>query len=87
MAAYLLGCKGRNGAPKHALNVGRGSLMPVSVPATLAVYPEINWYMACPGDKRDIGGNTPNASQVRKKMFFGMPPTDGSTAFEIKCKG
>ena len=30
------GCKGKNGAPKHALNVGLGSVIPASVPATLS---------------------------------------------------
>jgi hypothetical protein len=30
-----------------------------------------------------MGGNTPNASQVKKKMFFGIAPIEGSWAFEI----
>jgi hypothetical protein len=43
--------------------------------------------MACPGVNLEIGGNTPNASQVRKKIFFGKPPIDGSFALLIKFKG
>ncbi len=43
--------------------------------------------MAWPVVSLEIGGKTPNASQVRKNMFLGMSPTDGSTAFEIKLSG
>jgi hypothetical protein len=39
----------------------------------------MNWYIAWPGVSFDIGGNTPKASQVRKKMFFGKPPIAGSS--------
>ena len=53
-----------NGAPKHALKVACGSVMPRSVPATLAVYPEMKWYMACSVVRRAMGGRTPNASAV-----------------------
>ena len=63
---YTLGCIGINGAPKHALNVALGSVTPISVPATLAVYPDMKWYAACFGFSLAIGGSTPNASQVRK---------------------
>jgi hypothetical protein len=59
------------GAPKQALNVACGSVTPLSVPATLAVYPDMKWYMACSGESLAIGGNTPKASQVRKIIFLG----------------
>ena len=42
--------------------------------------------MAWPGVSFEIGGNTPNASQVRKKIFLGNPPIEGSSALLIKCK-
>jgi hypothetical protein len=63
-----------NGAPKQALNVADGSVTPRSVPATLAVYPEIKWYIACAGVNLAIGGSTPKASAVRNTMFCGCPP-------------
>jgi hypothetical protein len=34
-----------------------------------------------------MGGNTPVASHVRKKIFSGMPPLDGTATFSIKCMG
>ena len=37
---YLVGCSERNAAPKQAEKVGVGSVMPRSVPASLAVNPE-----------------------------------------------
>ena len=40
--AYFNGCKVRNGPPKHGENVATGSVIPLSVPATFAVYPLIN---------------------------------------------
>src|SRR5450432_111502 len=65
--AYVAAGLGRNGAPKHSLKVACGSLPKHrSVPATLAVYPLRKWYMACSGESFEIGGNTPNASAVRK---------------------
>ena len=73
--AYTVGWSGRNGAPKQALKVAVGSVTPASVPATLAVYPERKWYIACSGVSRAIGGMTPNASAVRKTMLIGWPPT------------
>ena len=39
-SAYLVGCNSRNACPKHAENVGVGSVIPRSVPASLAVNPE-----------------------------------------------
>ena len=37
---YFVGWSERNAAPKHAEKVGVGSVMPRSVPASLAVKPE-----------------------------------------------
>ena len=37
--AYRYGCLGRKASPKHAENVDYGSVTPISVPATLEVYP------------------------------------------------
>ena len=39
-SAYFTGCKLKNGPPKQAENVGVGSVIPLSVPASLAVKPE-----------------------------------------------
>jgi len=41
ISAYKVGCNGKKASPKQAEKVGTGSLIPYSVPATLAVYPEI----------------------------------------------
>jgi len=46
-------------SPKQAEKDGTGSLIPISVPATLAVYPVMNWYMAYSGVNFDTGGKTP----------------------------
>ena len=35
------------------------------------VKPERKWYIACAGVRREIGGKTPNASQVSMMMFLG----------------
>ena len=40
ISAYTAGGCGRNGAPKHVENVGCGSVMPISVPASFDVKPE-----------------------------------------------
>src|SRR5204863_7542246 len=64
IVAYRLGASGRNGAPKQVLNVAFGSVTPLSVPATLAVYPERKWYNAPSSDRRAMGGMTPKASAV-----------------------
>src|SRR6185503_10601724 len=69
--AYTLGLSGRNGAPKHVLKVALGSVTPVSVPATFAVYPERKWYIAPSAVSLEIGGSTPNASAVSITTFFG----------------
>ena len=39
-SAYLVGCNSRNACPKHAENVGVGSVIPRSVPANFAVKPD-----------------------------------------------
>ena len=38
--AYTEGSRGRKGSPKQVEKVGTGSLMPISVPATLEVKPD-----------------------------------------------
>jgi hypothetical protein len=60
-------------APKHVEKVAVGSLIPRSVPATFAVYPDMKWYIASPGLNFATGGRTPKASQERKMMLFGCP--------------
>src|SRR6516225_8045474 len=72
-APYSVGGRGRKGAPKQVENSGSTPTSPFSVPATLAVYPERKWYIACAGVSLAIGGITPNASAVKKMMFFGCP--------------
>ncbi len=71
---------GRKGAPKQALKLGWGSVIPRSVPATFAVYPERKWYMAWGRLSRDTGGRTPKASAVRKITFLGCPPRSSRVA-------
>src|SRR3954447_9991018 len=61
-------------APKQVLKVAVGSVTPISVPATLAVYPDRKWYIAWSAVRREIGGNTPKASAVRKMMVEGGGP-------------
>src|SRR3954451_15460556 len=86
-SAYLLGCQTRNGPPKHGENVADGSLTPTSVPATFAVYPLMKWYIAWDGDSELTGGNTPNASQVRKMTSVGWPAMHGMRALLMKLIG
>src|SRR5262245_13391899 len=86
-SAYLLGCQTRNGPPKHGENVADGSLTPTSVPATLAVYPLMKWYIAWAGDRALTGGRTPNASHVRKMTSVGWPAMHGMRAFLMKWMG
>ena len=62
------------GSPKSAENVGTGSTMPCSVPATLEVKPVTKWYMAASRVRRAMGGSTPKASQVRKNTMLGSGP-------------
>src|SRR6266404_941884 len=79
--AYVLGLSGRNGAPKQVENVALGSVTPRYEPATFAVYPDRKWYIACAGERREIGGMTPYASQVRNRMCDGWPPAPPGTWF------
>ena len=72
-----------NGAPKHVEKVATGSVIPLSVPATLAVYPLKKWYIAISGVSRETGGKTPNASQVRKITFCGCPPCSVDSMFSM----
>jgi len=74
-------------SPKHDEKVATGSLTPISVPATLAVYPLMKWYIACSLFSLLTGGNRPPASQVKKIMFSGWPPTHGTFAFGIYSIG
>ena len=48
-----------NGAPKQVEKVASGSVTPISVPATRAVYPDRKWYIAWSGVSFAIGGITP----------------------------
>ena len=82
--AYTVGCNGIKGAPKHAENEGTGSSTPASVPANLDVYPEIKWYADWLGFSLAIGGNTPKASAVRKKILVGFDPNEGFLILSIK---
>jgi len=66
-----VGCLGRKAAPKQAENVLTGSIIPISVPATLAVYPAMKWYILYAESSLATGGNTPNESQVRNITFLG----------------
>ena len=79
ICAYTVGGSVMNGAPKHAENVATGSVMPRSVPATFAVYPEMKWYSACACVRREIGGSTPNASAVSMITSVGCPPVPDGT--------
>src|SRR5262245_45265529 len=85
MDEYAVGCSARNGAPKHAENAALGSVTPTSVPATLAVYPARYWYIAWSRVSVHTGGNTPNASQVRKIIVFGCPPLDTGRLMLSMC--
>src|SRR5512145_2196158 len=85
--AYLPGCQTRNGPPKQGENVAEGSLTPSSVPATLAVYPLMKWYMAWAGVSEATGGRIPTASQVRKTTSVGCPATHGTRALGIDSIG
>ena len=74
---------GKNGEPKQVENVVAGDVTPRSVPASLDVNPLKKWYIACSFDNLLIGGNTPNASAVKKIIVFGCPATDGVTILSI----
>ena len=47
----------------------------------------MNWYSAWSGVSFAIGGITPDASQVRKMMFFGCPPRFSGTALSMNSSG
>lgn len=85
--AQTVGCNGMKASPKHDEKVGTGSMIPISVPATLAVYPEMKWNLDSPGDSLAIGGKTPKASQVKKMMFLACPAIDGNLAFGMCSNG
>lgn len=87
MLAYFMGCHMRNTPPKQAENVASGSVTPSSVPATLAVYPEMKWYIACSLVRRDTGGSTPNASQHSRTRLRGWGPTQGMRALSMWWMG
>ena len=70
----------RKGAPKHVENVDIGVVTPRSVPETFDVNPSRKIARASSGERRAIGGVTPNASQVSRKIFFGIPPADSEHA-------
>ena len=67
----LLHGSGRNGEPKQVENVASGDVTPRSVPASFEVKPLKKWYIACSFVNLLIGGNTPNASAVKKTIVFG----------------
>lgn len=74
ISAYKVGWRGKKASPKQAEKAGTGSVIPNSVPATLAVYPEIKWYIAYSGVSFETGGKTPKASQVKNNIFLAWPP-------------
>src|SRR5699024_5035335 len=71
--AYVIGERGKNGAPKQAENVASGSVMPRSVPASLIVLPLKEAHIAWRYYNKLIGGRTTDASAVRKILAFGWP--------------
>ena len=73
--------------PKPVYEVMKLGLVPTSVPATFAVYPDMKWYMACPEFNLEIGGKTPKASAVKKIMFSGDLPVESAFAFSMKFTG
>ena len=83
MLAYPDGSIGMNGSPNNVENVGCGSVIPRSVPASLDVNPVTKWYIAAFSSNLEIGGSTPNASAVKKITTLGIPPTPGICALEI----
>src|SRR6516164_9134832 len=80
---YSVGGRGKNGAAKQVENSGSTPTKPFSVPATLAVYPDRKWYIACAGVSLAIGGITPNASAVSMMTFLGWPARPVREAFGI----
>ena len=76
-----------NGAPKQVEKVACGSVTPISVPATFAVYPDRKWYIACSGVSLAIGGSTPKASAVSMTTFLGTGPRLSSEELGMKSIG
>ena len=74
-------------APKQVEKVACGSVTPISVPATFAVYPDRKWYIAWSGVSCAIGGSTPNASAVRKMIVDGGGPRLSLLVFGINSIG
>ena len=62
-------------------------MTPISVPATLDVYPEIKWNIVCSGVILEIGGRTPLASQVSRMMLVGWVERHGILAFSMYSMG
>ena len=58
-------------------------MTPISVPASFAVKPERNQYIAWSRVRRAIGGRIPNASAVRKIADDGWPARFAGSAFAI----
>jgi hypothetical protein len=54
---------------------------------TLAVYPEMKWYMAWSFVRRDTGGSTPKASQHSRMRFLGWGPMQGTRALGMYSMG
>ena len=76
-----------NGSPKNREKVVWGSRIPVSVPASLLVYPIKNQSIACSRESLEIGGRTPLASAVRKRIVFGGDPLDDRLTLERYLSG
>ena len=64
--------------------MGCGSVTPISVPASFAVNPERNQYIAWSRLSRAIGGRIPNASAVRNTTELGRPARLAGKAFAIR---
>src|SRR5258706_12934121 len=75
------------GAPKQALKAACGSVMPTSVPASLAVKPETKWYMTSLPSSTATGGRTPKASAVSSTIVLGGGPCDLGITFGVAESG
>ena len=90
--AYTDAGLGMNGAAKHSEKTALGSFIPLSVPASLLVYPDMKWYMAPSRVRRETGGRTPRASAVRNTIVRGCvrcwarrPPVCGRAGTRPAC--
>src|SRR2546429_7520686 len=70
---YSAGGRGRDGAPKQVEKAGWTPTRPFSVPATFAVEPGGEWYIACAGGGLGIGGITPEGSAGVEVVVFRRP--------------